>query len=59
MPQELCHFRNQDSVSSYQPELDQNQILDILTSYSFLEIELEDECELRFSLAIRVQSLNQ
>ena len=36
---------NQDSISSYQHELDQNQILDILTSYPFPEIELKDECE--------------
>ena len=26
------HFENQDLISSYQPELDQNQILDILAS---------------------------
>jgi len=51
MTQESCHFRNQDSISSYQSKLDQNQILDILTSYPFLEIELKDECEpaLQFS----------
>ena len=45
MTQESCHFRNQVSISSYRPKLDQNQSLDILTSYSFSEIELEDECE--------------
>ena len=27
MTQELFHFGNQDSISSYQPELDQNQIM--------------------------------
>ena len=51
MTQESCHFGNQDSISSYQSELDQNQILEILTSYPFSEIEHEDECEpeLQFS----------
>ena len=49
--QKSCHFGNQTSILSYQPELDQNQILDILTSYPFPEIELEDKCEseLQFS----------
>ena len=46
MTQESCHFGNQVSISSYQPELEQNQIFDILASYLFHEIELEDECEL-------------
>ena len=45
MTQEPCYFINQASISLCQPKLDQNQILDILTSYSFFEIELEDECE--------------
>jgi len=45
MTQESGHFENQVSISSYQPELDQNQILDILASYLFSEIELKDECE--------------
>ena len=27
MTQELCHFENSASISSYQPELDQHQIL--------------------------------
>ena len=36
---ESCHFGNSDSISSYQPELYQNQTLDILVSYSFSEIE--------------------
>ena len=31
--QESCHFGNPASISSYQPELDQYQILDSLTSY--------------------------
>ena len=60
MTQESCQFENQASISSsYQPELDQNQNLDILTSYQFFEIKLEDECEIELQLAIRVQSLNQ
>ena len=42
---ESCHFENPTSISSYQPELDQHQILDSLTSYPILEIELEDECD--------------
>ena len=58
MTKESCHFGNQASISSYQLELDQNQTLDILASYPFPEIELEDEC-LNFNLTIRVQSLNQ
>jgi len=45
MTQESGHFGNQASISSCQPKLDQNQILDILASYSFPEIELEDEYE--------------
>ena len=51
MTQESCHFENQASISSYQPKLDQNQILDILASYPFPEIKLKDECEpeLQFS----------
>ena len=46
-----CHFGNPASISSYQPELNQYQILDSLASYPFSEIELEDECkpELQFS----------
>ena len=59
MTKKSCRFRNQASISSYQPELDQNQILDILTSYPFSEIELKDECEYELSLVIQVQSLNQ
>ena len=43
--QESCHFGNPVSISSYQPKLDQHPIPDTLTSYPFLEIELEDECE--------------
>ena len=48
---ELCHFENSASISSYQYELDQHQILDSLTSYPIPEIELEDECapELQFN----------
>jgi len=51
MTQESCHFENPDSISSYQLELDQHQILDSLASYPFSEIKLEDECEpeLQFS----------
>jgi len=45
MTKDSCHFRNQALISSYQPELDQTQIIDILTSYLFSEIKLEDECE--------------
>ena len=59
MIQELCHFENQDSISSYQPELDQNQILDILASYPFLKLNLKMTVNLNLNLAIRVQSLNQ
>jgi len=59
MTQESSHFGNQISISSYQPELDQNQILDILTSYPFSKIKLEDDVNLSFSLMIRVLSLNQ
>ena len=44
MTQESCHFENSASISSYQPELDQNPIT-TLASYPFSEIELEDECE--------------
>jgi len=32
MTKESCHFGNQASISSYQSELDQNQIFDILAS---------------------------
>ena len=39
--QESCHFGNPASISSYQPEHDQNPIT-ILASYLFPEIELED-----------------
>jgi len=51
MTQESCHFENQDSISSYQSGFDQNQILNVLVSYPFPEIKLEDECEpaLQFS----------
>ena len=35
---ESCHFGNLASISSYQPELDQYQILDSLTSYPIPEI---------------------
>ena len=45
MTHESCHFGNPASISSYQPELDQNQTLDILASYLFSKLELEDECE--------------
>jgi len=41
--QESCHFGNPISISSYQPEFDQHQPLDILASYHFPEIELELE----------------
>ena len=40
-----CHFKNPASFSSYQPELDQHQPLDILASYPFPEIELEHESD--------------
>ena len=43
--QESCHFGNRTSISSYQPELDQHHIPDILTSYPFPEIELDLECD--------------
>ena len=45
MTQESCYLGNQDSILSYQPELDQNQILNILASYPFSEIEFKNECE--------------
>jgi len=48
LAQESCCFGNQDSISSHPFELDQNQNfenhLDILASYPFSEIELENEC---------------
>ena len=34
-------FWKSSSISSYQPELDQHQPLDILVNYPFPEIELE------------------
>ena len=48
---ESYHFGNPASIFSYQPELDQHQILNSLARYPFSEIELEDECEpeLQFS----------
>ena len=51
MTQESCHCEKSASILSYQPELDQHQILDSLASYLIPEIELEDECEpeLQFS----------
>ena len=51
MTEESCHFRNPASISSYQPELDQHQILDSLASYPIPESKLEEECEpkLQFS----------
>ena len=54
MTKESCRFENQASISSYRPEFDQNQSLDILTSYPFSEIELEDEYEpeLQFNLSL-------
>ena len=51
MIKESCHFENQASILSYQPELDENQILDILACYLFFEIELEDECEPEFQFS--------
>ena len=56
--QESCHFRNPALISSYQPELDQLQILNSLTSYPIPEIELEDECVPELQFSDRVQSLN-
>ena len=50
LDQESCCFENQDSISAHLFELDQNQKfeshIDILASYPFLEIELENECDL-------------
>ena len=43
--QESCHFENPASIWSYQPELDQYHIPDILASYPFPEIELDLECD--------------
>ena len=51
MTHESSHFENPGSISSYQPELDQHQILDSLTSYLKPEIELEDECESEFQFS--------
>ena len=45
MTQESCHFENHASISLCRSKLDQNQILDILASYPFSEIELERECD--------------
>ena len=42
-----CHFENQDSISAHTSELDQTlnveNLIDVLTSYPFPEIELEHE----------------
>ena len=38
-------MKNPTSISSYQPELDQHHIPDILASYPFPEIELDLECD--------------
>ena len=50
LEQKSYFFGNQDSISSYPFELDQNQNfeshIDILASYLFLKIELEHECDL-------------
>ena len=43
--QVLYHFGNQGLISSYQPELDQHQPLDILASYPFSKIEIEPESD--------------
>ena len=43
--QESCNFGNPASISSYQPELDQHHIPDILASYPFPEIELKLESD--------------
>jgi len=46
---ELCCFENQDSISAHPFELDKNQNfennIDILASYPFPEIKLENECD--------------
>ena len=47
--QELCYFRNQDSISERTIELNQTlsyeNRLDILASYPFPEFEIEHECD--------------
>ena len=54
-------FGNPASISSYQPELDQHQILDSLTSYPISEIEIEYECEpeLQFNDSSPILESNQ
>jgi len=48
--QDSCYFENQDSISAHPFEVDQHQILenhiDMLASYPFPEIELDNECNL-------------
>ena len=56
--QESCHFENLASISSYQPELDQNQIFDILISYPFPETELEDEFEPELQFSDPIESIS-
>jgi len=50
LTQDSCYFRNQDSISVHPFEVDQHQIfenhIDVLVSYPFSEIELENECDL-------------
>jgi len=46
-PHESWHLGDfdQDSISTYQLELDQSQTMDKLASFYFKEIELDCECE--------------
>jgi len=57
--QESCHFGNLASILSYQLELDQHHILDILASYPFPEIELELESDPDLQLGIPFHFLIQ
>ena len=49
LDQESCYFGNQDSISAHPFELDQHQIpenhINMLASYPFPKIELENECD--------------
>ena len=49
---ESYHFGNPTTISSYQPELDQHQTLNILASYPFPKIELELESDPNLKLVI-------
>jgi len=61
LTQDSCHFGNQDSISAHPSELDLTlnveNLIDILTSYPFLEIELEHEYDPNLNLVIQFHCL--